>query len=192
MYKGQGRIVYDKQHISQSFCLLSSQLWWSHAKKKGLIGKNSFTLYDIKEYEVNGGFVYFQDLFHLCSLAIHQPIQGHFNQSPILVGKYQPEVAPKKTETLDIRIDQLRKVEGDLFNYKDFEAGDDVRRIVWKVFAKNRSLVVRIPERLEPYASHLYFYASFYSIKNSNWLNERFLQAMLNNYKNSIWSILQL
>jgi len=185
-----GRIVYDKQHISESFCLLSSQAWWTNPKKKGLSGKNSFTLYDIKEYEVNGGFVYFQDLFHLCSLAIRQPIQGHFNQAPLLVGQYHPEVAPKKTETLDIRIDQLRKVEGDLFNYKDFEAGDDVRRIVWKVFAKNRSLVVRIPERLEPYASHLYFYASFYSAKNSNWLNEAFLQAMLNKYKNSIWSVL--
>ena len=81
-------------------------------------------------------------------------------------------------------------MEGEYLNYKDFEAGDDVRRIVWKVYAKNRELVVRIPELYEPYASHLYFYASFHAAVKSQWLGEGYMKEMLNYYKNNVWTIL--
>jgi hypothetical protein len=99
------------------------------------------------------------------------------------------DVNPKKTETLDIRIDQLRRVEGEYLNYKDFEAGDDVRRIVWKVYAKNRELVVRVPEMFEPYASHLHLYASFYEDVKSKWVASGYMSEMLNYYKNCIWTV---
>ncbi len=91
---------------------------------------------------------------------------------------------------MDIRIDQLRKVEGEYLNYKSFESGDDVRRIVWKVYAKNRDLVIRIPERMEPYASHLYFYASFHtSIQSNSLRNNDYFSEMLNFYKNNVWAV---
>jgi hypothetical protein len=80
-------------------------------------------------------------------------------------------------------------VEGEHLNYKDFESGDDVRRIVWKVYAKNRELVVRVPELYEPYASHLYFYASFYASVKAQWMSEDYLKEMLNYYKNSVWTV---
>jgi hypothetical protein len=99
------------------------------------------------------------------------------------------EVYPKKTENLDVRIEQLRRVEGEYLNYKDFESGDDVRRIVWKVYAKNRELVVRVPELYEPYASHLYFHASFNVAVKNSWLQEDYLKEMLNYYKNCIWTV---
>jgi len=95
----------------------------------------------------------------------------------------------KKTENLDVRIEQLRRVEGEYLNYKDFESGDDVRRIVWKVYAKNRELVVRVPELYEPYASHLYFHASFNVAIKNNWLQEDYLKEMLNYYKNCKWTV---
>ena len=144
---------------------------------------------DIKEYQLKGGFVYFQDMLHIFSLAVAQPISGHFYQPPVLAEDDDREVYPKKTEQMDVRIEQMRRVEGEPLNYKDFEAGDDVRRIVWKVYAKNRELVVRIPEMFEPYASHLYFYASFHAAVKAAWLNEGYLKEMLNYYKNYVWTV---
>ncbi|HRO43116.1 MAG TPA: DUF58 domain-containing protein, partial [Flavipsychrobacter sp.] len=129
------------------------------------------------------------DMLHLFSLAVAQPVSGHFYQPPVLQKEEDNEVFPKKTEQLDVRIEQMRRVEGEYLSYKDFEAGDDVRRIVWKVYAKNRDLVVRMPEMFEPYASHLYFYASFHAAVKSQWLGEGFLKEMLNYYKNNVWTV---
>ena len=83
-------------------------------------------------------------------MPVHQNMGGNFYQAPDTLPQASSEISPKQTNTMDVHIEQLRKVEGDLLHYKSFEAGDDVRRIVWKVFAKNRELVVRIPERMEP------------------------------------------
>jgi hypothetical protein len=128
-------------------------------------------------------------MLHVFSLAVAQPVGGHFYQPPILTTEEDAEVFPKKTESMDVRIEQMRRVEGEYLNYKDFEAGDDVRRIVWKVYAKNRELVVRMPEMFEPYASHLYFYASFHAGVKASWLSEGYLKEMLNYYKNNVWTV---
>jgi hypothetical protein len=152
-------------------------------------GRSFLNLPDIKEYELKGGIVYFEDMLHLFSLPIEQPVYGKFYQPPTLVENLYADVYPKKTEQMDVRIEQMRRVEGEHLSYKDFESGDDVRRIVWKVYAKNRELVVRVPEMFEPYASHLYFYASFHASVKSKWLNEDYLKEMLNYYKNNIWTI---
>ncbi len=94
---------------------------------------------------------------------------------------------PKKTEEEKIRIDQLRKVEGEMLNYKKFESADDVRRIVWKIFAKNKELMVRIPEIMDPFSSHVYIYASFYTDQQKPFPS--FNQTMLNYYKHKIWAV---
>ncbi|MBZ0099039.1 MAG: hypothetical protein K8F30_08135, partial [Taibaiella sp.] len=46
-----------------------------------------------------------------------------------------------------------------------------------------------IPERFEPFASHLYFYASFYAPMKAQWLGESYLKEMLNYYKNNVWTV---
>src|SRR6185312_7478147 len=97
-------------------------------------------------------------------------------------------VQPKKTEETNMRIEEMRKVEGELLNYKNFENNDDIRRIVWKIYAKNKELVVRIPETNDPYASHIYFYASFYNAI-SNDVYEEFNEVFLDNFKTAIWNI---
>ncbi len=185
----KGRLFYDNYDMTDRFSLLSNKLkeksWWRAA----IIGKSRLMLPDIKEYQLKGGFVYFQDMLHIFSLAVSQPITGHFYQPPVLEEDDDREVYPKKTEQMDVRIEQMRRVEGEHLNYKDFEAGDDVRRIVWKVYAKNRELVVRVPEMFEPYASHLYFYATFHAAVKKQWLNEGYFKEMLNYYKNYVWTV---
>lgn len=185
----KGRLYYDDNVFTDRFSLLSNKRKEQSLKRLAVTGRSRLTLPDIKEYDIKGGFVYFQDMLHLFSLAAAQPVGGHFYQPPVLKEGEDHEVFPKKTERMDVRIEQLRKVEGEPLNYKDFEAGDDVRRIVWKVYAKNRELVVRMPEMYEPYASHMYFYASFYASVKSQWMGEGYLAEMLNFYKNSVWTI---
>ena len=185
----KGRLYYDDNVMTDRFSLLSNKRKEQSVWRAAITGRSRLTLPDIKEYDLKGGFVYFQDMLHLFSLAASQPIGGHFYQPPLLSEENDSSVFPKKTENMDVRIEQLRRVEGEQLNYKDFEAGDDVRRIVWKVYAKNRELVVRVPELYEPYASHLYFYASFYAAVKAQWLGEGYLKEMLNYYKNNVWTV---
>jgi Protein of unknown function DUF58 len=185
----KGRLYYDDNVMTERFGLLSNKRKEQSLWHTAITGRSRMALPDIKEYDLKGGFIYFQDMLQIFSLALAQPIGGHFYQPPVLLKEDDEAVFPKKTETMDVRIEQLRRVEGDPLNYKDFEAGDDVRRIVWKVYAKNRELVVRVPEMYEPYASHLYFYASFYADVKAQWLGEGYLKEMLNYYKNCVWTI---
>jgi hypothetical protein len=83
---------------------------------------------------------------------------------------------------------QLRKKEGEHLNYKKFEPSDDVRRIVWKIFAKNRELVVRMPELDHPFTSHLELYASYFTTISPA-LFYKHTAMMLNEYKQAVWSI---
>jgi len=185
----KGRLYYDNNIMTDAFSLLSRKWRENSLIPIAITGKTPLQLPDIKEYDLKGGFIYFQDMLHLFSLAIPQPVTGHFYRPPVLLQHEPIDIFPRKTETLDVRIDELRRVEGEYLNYKDFESGDDVRRIVWKVYAKNRELVVRIPELMEPFASHLYFYASFYAGVKASWLDEGYLKEMLNYYKNCVWTV---
>jgi len=185
----QGRLFYDDYRMTDKFPLLSDKRKGRGLRREGISGRSRLLLPDIREYQLKDGFVYFEDMLHLFSLAVRQPLGGQFYQPPVLTNGQDQEVFPKKTETPEVRIDQLRRMEGEYLSYKDFEAGDDVRRIVWKVYARNRELVVRIPERFEPYASHLYLYASFGTAMRSQWAGEGYLREMLNYYKNRVWTI---
>ena len=185
----KGRLYYDDNVMTDRFSMLSNKRKEQSLRRAAITGKSRLNLPDIKEYELKGGFIYFQDMLHLFSLAVAQPVSGHFYQPPVLADGTDADVFPKKTESMDVRIEQLRRVEGEHLNYKDFEAGDDVRRIVWKVYAKNRELVVRTPEMFEPYASHLYFYASFHAAVKAQWMSEGYLKEMLNYYKSNVWTI---
>lgn len=187
----KGRLYYDDGQLTDKFGLLSSRLKKNSLLRDAIVGKSRIELPDIKEYQIRGGILFFEDLFQIISLPVRQAVAGTFYQSPDHMPETIAEVSPKQTNSMDIRIEQLRKVEGDLLHYKSFESGDDVRRIVWKVFAKNRDLVVRIPERMEPYASHLNFYASFYTAINSTIIGTEYFAEMLNFYKSNVWSIYQ-
>jgi len=187
----KGRLVYDDGQLTEKFGLLSARLKKNSLLRDAIVGKSRIELPDIKEYQIKGSILFFEDLLRIISLPVQQKMGGTFYQAPNYLPEAQSDAAPKKTDDMDIRIEQLRKVEGEYLNYKDFESGDDVRRIVWKVYAKNRDLVVRIPERMEPYASHLYFYASFYNSIGNGIFGNDYYDEMLNFYKSNVWSIYQ-
>lgn len=184
----KGRLLYDNYGMTDKFILASNRRKPQQFWREGVSGKSLLQLPDIREYAVQGGVIYFEDMLQLFSLPVKQRTKGHFYQAPQQVPIDNRDALPRKTEQTDTRIDQLRKVEGEYLNYKSFESGDDVRRIVWKVYAKNRELVVRIPEIFDPYASHIYFYASFHTMLKAALGDNAFAAEMLNYYKERVWT----
>ncbi len=182
------RLLYDRKHYSKKFSLLEN------SKRKffstSIEGTYHWTLPQIKEYHVEKAVLYFEDILQFFSIAVNLPTSSHFFTQPATKGLKDLNVLPRKTEETNTRIEQLRKVEGEYLNYKNFENNDDVRRIVWKIYAKNKELVVRIPEIMDPYASHVYLYASFFSHFNIEG-NGAAEIPFLNYYKVVIWSVYQ-
>ncbi|MDB5221680.1 MAG: hypothetical protein JWN83_347 [Chitinophagaceae bacterium] len=180
------RLHYDDENISPKFSLINKQ---SKTKffSSSLNGIYNWPLPEIKEYKVSNAIIYFEDMFQFFSFAASLPAQDNFFTQPENNASSELKVQPKKTEDTNTRIDQIRKVEGEFLSYKNFENNDDVRRIVWKIYAKNKELVVRIPETNDPYASHVYFYASYYNALETG-LYSDFFTIFLNYYKTMVWN----
>jgi len=182
------RLHYDNDLYSEKFLLAEEQ------KKKlfttRFAGDYQWKLPEIKEYHVEKLIVYFEDFFQFFSFTVALPVQDRFHTHPFAPPVKDIQLSPRKTEDQATRIEELKKVEGEYLNYKNFEDNDDVRRIVWKIYAKNKDLVVRIPEVLDPYASHAYIYPSFYNSFDiaGNATAEIFF---LNYYKTVLWGIYQ-
>jgi hypothetical protein len=182
------RLLYDKKHFSEKFSLLEN------SKKKffstSIEGTYHWPLPEIKEYHVEKGLIYFEDFFQFFSVAVTLPTSSKFFTQPASKDLHDLTVLPRKTEETNTRIEQLRKVEGEYLNYKNFENNDDVRRIVWKIYAKNKELVVRMPEIMDPYASHVYLYASYFSHFNTEG-HGAVEVPFLNYFKVVTWSVYQ-
>ena len=179
--------VMMKNNISPKFTPVSLQ-----SRKKFFSletnGVYNWPLKNIKEYDIQSSIIYFEDFFQFFSFTSQLPLNSNFYTQPLKTNTIPVIVQPKKTQDTNMRIEELRKVEGEFLNYKNFETNDDVRRIVWKIYAKNKELVVRIPETNDPYASHIYFYASFYN-SISNDVYEEFNAVFLDNFKTVTWNI---
>ncbi len=180
------RLQYDKDNISPKFSLLDKNQKLQFFSTS-INGTYYWPLPDIKEYNVSDSLIYFEDMLQIFSFATKVPTADKFFVQPDTKGYNELKVQPKKTVETETRIEQIRKVEGEYLNYKNFENNDDVRRIVWKIYAKNKELVIRIPETNDPYASHVYFYASFYN-DMSGALYEDFNNVFLNLYKTITWN----
>jgi hypothetical protein len=180
------RLHYDDENISPKFSLINNQSK-TQFFSSSLNGIYNWPLPEIKEYKVSNTIIYFEDMFQFFSFAATLPAQDNFFTQPDNNTTAALKVQPKKTEDTNTRIEQIRKVQGEFLNYKNFENNDDVRRIVWKIYAKNKELVVRIPETNDPYASHVYFYASYYNAMATG-LYSDFYPVLLNYYKTMVWN----
>lgn len=179
------RLIYDKTHISKKYALGSEHTNYFRLTYNGEFNWN---LPEIREYQIEKVIIYFEDFFQFFSFAITVNSSNRFYITPNTKTIDSLKSSPRKTEETTTRIEELKRVEGELINYKNFENNDDVRRIVWKIYAKNKELVVRIPETLDPFASHIYLYTSFYTAFNVEG-NEAVQTVFLNYYKTMCWSV---
>lgn len=185
----KSKLVYDNFQLTEKIILEGNSKKPKSFWRKGVTTSSKLHLPDIKTYTLKGSFVFFEDMLQLFSFPIYQKQNGNFFQAPQYFNIQQPDAQARETEDAQTKIDESRRIPGDYLNYKNFESGDDIRRIVWKVYAKNRELVVRTPEQRDLYASHIYFYASFFATVPTLLQKSAFGKEMLNYFKNNIWSI---
>ncbi len=179
------RYEYNEHHLSPSFAMSREN---SYSFFPTIGHRSSIELPNIKEYKLDAALLSFQDLFRFFSFTFKNEIQSRFINLPHTIETSKPQIDPKSTETDDVRTNKLRKVSGEWLEYKKYEASDDIRRIVWKAFAKNKELIVRKQEVLSPYASHINCYASFYNEQSVSQISG---DAMADYYKNFVWSFYQ-
>lgn len=180
------RIIYQNKNISSAIVINRFAKGWRDLRYKE--GKNILWLPDSKLYQIRGFVITCEDYLQLFSFSLFKKSKKNFYLSPPEVLRKVDDIVPSQTKEMVQKIKTSKRVSGDFFNYKDFESGDDVRRIVWKIFAKNKELVVRVPEVINPYASHIYFYACFYNSLSYDF-DASYSKSMLNFYKDSIFSI---
>lgn len=182
------RLLYDDDRYSNKFSLVEKSRKTLFATS--IDGVYHWPLPEIKEYHVKKAILYFEDFFQFFSIATNVMTSNNFFTHPLANKVNALHVFPRKTEETSTRIEELRRVEGEYLNYKNFEDNDDVRRIVWKIYAKNKELVVRVPEVMDPYASHVYLYASFFTSFNVEG-NSIVEIPFLNYLKVQAWTIYQ-
>ncbi|MEP5612044.1 MAG: DUF58 domain-containing protein [Cyclobacteriaceae bacterium] len=149
-------------------------------------GDASLQLSKRAQYVVKGYIFSFEDYLQFFRFSYYKRFKKAFYLYSQQRDVSPTEVPPSKAREELEKVKTSKRVEGDFLNYKDFESGDDVRRIVWKIFAKNKELVVRVPEVINPFASHLRFFASFQnSLLESDSENS---SGMLDYYKDIIFN----
>lgn len=180
------RVRYNEKMYSIKFLPAEKHLFSFFSKKYTALFY--WDLPEIKTYQVQEAWIYFEDLFQFFSLAVSLPVNDQFYNPPPTREIPPMTVTPRKTDEENQRVDEIRKMEGEYLNYKHFEGHDDIRRIAWPVYARSRELVVRIPETLDTYASEVYVYASFYDGFHAK--NMPAVQILfLNYYKTFLWNI---
>ena len=181
-------LQFEKKMYSEKFSLNNMMRHAFLPWGKGICGEQLLHLPDIKAYHFLMATIFFEDMFQLFSFSVSMPLDKIFYNYPKALEGDETSISTSQADEEKIRIEDIKKVEGEYLNYKKFESNDDVRRIVWKIYAKNKELVVRKPETIDPYASQILFYASFY-IDQGIGFHAAFLQAMLNRYKTYVWSL---
>jgi Protein of unknown function DUF58 len=185
----QARLVFSEKRLSDRVILDDNisrpRHWWRQAIK----GTSQTLLHDRGIYDVEKVLISFCDMLGLVSLPYTVSATQQLYTLPLPQQEQNIKAQPNSTEEQKHRIDIPKRVEGEYVNYKEFESGDNIQRIVWKIYAKSGQLVVRVPETKDPYASHLYFYASFFH--GFNLQEGSFDTELLNLYKDKVRSLFE-
>jgi hypothetical protein len=185
----QARLIFVGKSISERIILDSNvskpKQLWHHSIR----GTGQTLLHDRGIYDVEKVLISFCDMLGLLSLPCRIPFTQQLYTLPQPLPEKKVKAQPHSTEEQKHRIEVPKRVEGEYVNYKEFETGDNIQRIVWKIYAKSGQLVVRIPEIKDPYASHLYLYVSFFH--GFNLKEGAFETELLNVYKDLVRNLFE-
>ncbi len=155
------------------------------SKKNGRKCETLIYLPHRKEYTVQKVVLFFEDMLRFFSFPWKMESPAKITSLPAKQPARDFEFLPEDTETQVSRVKIRRFVKGELLNYKKFESSDDIRRIVWKIYGKNRELMVRVPDMSNPYASDVKLLASFYNSFNI-YRGEKVNAQFLDFYKDNL------
>lgn len=186
----RARLVFTGKKLSEPIVLDKTIYKPKSIARHAISGTGKTLLHDRGIYDVEEVQLQFCDLFRFIAIPYTMHVSQQLYTLPQEQKALEVKAQPNTTEEQTHRIEIPKRVEGEYINYKDFETGDDVRRIVWKIYARSGNLVVRIPETMDPYASHLYFYASFYNGMNES-PEGHFETELLNCYKDKVRNLFE-
>lgn len=154
------RIVFEDE--TQSEDLLLNQSIKENGRRAGMMARKALWLPNIRDYRIRCSIIHFEDFFHLFSLPYRETENiGVFTEPPKT--EEEPiDISTHKSEEPVLKVVQHKFAKGELLDYKKYAPGDDVRRIIWKNYARSRELTVRIHDRTFPYVSHINVLVSFY------------------------------
>lgn len=185
----QARLIFSEKRMSERVILDTNISQPGRLWRQAIRGTGQTLLHDRGIYDVEKIWVGFCDMLGLVTLPVSIPFTQQLYTLPRPQKEQQVKAFPNATEEQTHRIEIPKRVEGEHVNYKEFESGDNIQRIVWKIYAKSGQLVVRIPEIKDPYASHLYFYVSFFNGLGRD--GGAFETELLNQYKDHVRNLLE-
>lgn len=178
------RIIFPELRMSDRILLDENKKTWL-LPFNTVAGRSTLDLHDRGLHDIEEIQVVLTDMMKLVCI----PITLHAHSRLLTIPKQLKEetfpIFPSATEEQDVRINIPKRIQGEFLNYKDFESGDDIRRIVWKIYARSGELVVRVPETRDPYASHVYICTGFYNNMITAF-DELAGKELLNVYKDSL------
>ena len=156
------RLLFPEWNLSENI-LLSENRNGFFRPIKTIAGSGKIDLHHRGRHQAEEVQILFTDMLRLITLPVTLHSANKLLTLPRELKKEEFNIFPSATEEEDVRIPIPKRIQGELLNYKDFESGDDIRRIVWKIYARSGELVVRVAETRDPYASHVYIAAGFFN-----------------------------
>ncbi|MDR0421335.1 MAG: DUF58 domain-containing protein [Prevotellaceae bacterium] len=181
------RFVFENKFITKKYALSSKKFRLFSARN--FETECIFDFPDVRNYVLKSVKFYFEDYFSLFSFLLNRSGNAQFYILPSEKHKINIVPNPISQQNTQVRTNIIKYLPGEYLHFKDFETSDDVRRIVWKIFAKNKELIVRTQELRNNYASKYVLYASFFNNKDLFLQADNFSRAFLTYYKNSIFGI---
>ncbi|MDR2126229.1 MAG: DUF58 domain-containing protein [Prevotellaceae bacterium] len=181
------RFLFENKFVTKKYVLASKQIKLFTAKN--FEAECIFDFPDVKNYVLKSVKFYFEDYFSLFSFSLRCNANAQFYILPFDKNTVSIDSNPVSQHDSQTRTNIIKHLPGEYLHFKNFEDSDDVRRIVWKIFAKNKELVVRIQELRNNYASKYVLYASFFNNKDLFLQADNFSRAFLTYYKNSVFAI---
>lgn len=154
------KLIFDSFAASEE--LLLDRSIYENRKKIGMLSQKPLWLPNVKDYRVKYSFVHFEDFFHLFSWPFREAEYGGVFTEPPRRDEAEVPIITTKSEDPVLKIVQHKVAKGELLDYKKYAPGDDIRRIIWKNYARARELTVRTHDRTFPYVSHINVLVSFY------------------------------
>jgi hypothetical protein len=174
----KARIIFDNRY--------TASILLKRKKGRRMAGVKKLSPPDIKSYDPEAVTLFFQDCFRMFSMQKTFHFKASITVLPTSGQEHEITSRPIALSDDEIRTDTIRRKEGELLHFKQFESSDDVRRIVWAFYAKNKELIVRTTEMYSMYVSKLDFHASFCN-GYADLLKKNTGSEFLNNYKTAVW-----
>ncbi len=145
----------------------------------------------VKRYHFDKLFLVHMDLFRFFRLNLNQTLDRNMTRRADYIELDSDEIMASQSSDEEQNASHPDRADGEWLRSKKFEPSDDFRRVIWRVYAQSRELVVRRPEIYSPHSSKMNFYVSFVNNEPKLMMNDWFDDWLMTRYKDAAWSLFQ-